>query len=106
MVDVRLYYMPWNKSRNGTLVYILKEMVNGEVVRRYAGSGEAGLQAELEVRRQRFLKRELRHREFEIHELLNQYEKLVRAVIDESLLNYGYVKRPDRRWAKIARCRK
>lgn len=93
--------MPWDKTRNGTPVYIIKEMVNGEVVRRYAGSGNAGLQAELEIRRQRFQKREARHREFEVHELLNQYEKLVRAVIDESLIHYGYAKRPDRRWARI-----
>jgi hypothetical protein len=98
--------MPWQKSKTGTPYYVVRTMVNGKRTYRYAGSGEAGKQAERQQCQDAQAKQNARTRELQLHLLFKRYERLVRQATDESMLELGYIRRPGSRWIERSRCRK
>lgn len=103
-VDIRLSIVPWQKSKTGTSYYAVRTMVNGKRTYHYAGSGDAGQEAEHQQRQATQAKRDARSRELQLHQLLKRYEQLVRQTQQEIMLEQGWVLRRGGRWVRLSRC--
>ena len=88
--------MPW-EIQHGIPRFYEREQVFGKLYKIYRGSGEQARQAEIEILLKKAAINQEKQFELELTSHLDQYEAILRANIDQSLIAMGYHKRPNNR---------